>query len=930
MCEITTCCITPIPNPTTTTTSTSSSSTTTTTTLAPTTTTTTTLDCTFTGVIDCNITTTTTTTPPPTTTTTTSYFPEPFGVPCIWSTNGGNSGNVAVYDFENNTVTEVLVPNDFTETHGIERPICATEDKLWLVSVVDQGSNVDNDNDDVVYIREWDIDATGAAPTLTYVREITVYMQYQGHNLGGTSVWAMTAMSNDRLILGTGNEYGLPAGTGGTGSYYALEFSIAASGDIIITNSDIDSSIIGSAGTNTGKLSNLTYTNSGQLVMNYRLDLTPDGAGLAHYVGNWMIVFPTTPSDPNFQASNLAIDRIMLQDKGYPEFTNNYTGVKDAPFWGVNGLAQFLHPETLEVYTIDQSAPYNVTLTTSVSSSNDWLSSATHCSNVEFITSEPDPDCGLTTFPPFFFDEEGNPKSASAGGVYDPTPQEFEYQGMTCIATIAENVNAFDIVTQSANQGFLGCSGLITPEITTPCTGIVQGLNFSITIEFPVPMNDVPLRAAVLNSNADLTSGDVYYVETNGGTPTLSITESCLAQVIGNRFGGGIGFDGQPSNNISDGNDSGIEVLVNSPNNYTSITIYGNAPTGGPLFLGCAEPPADCRLIYSTDYAGSNSCSAPSNAGRCLPGQTAFKKYFAWDINTNTQQEILLPPGTATGSPNFALSENYIIVDVTSLVTGVRSLARYGYTDVNGIPSSTTFDGQFIDYPEGAVQSYGSIMEAVTDTKFLGNWQQSFSQPFPTAVSQILEWELSGTTLSYSVKIDVGANYGYFVGGDLLLTFKTDGTPNKIIAMANIPPIVSDSQPGFLLQFDYETNALEGVIGLPAGVRGSASLGIYEQGIYIGPPDWSSAGPEFAGVWRLDIETQQWTQLESVPVEMGFPSGGPGDFAATPQCRISDGLVFSGTTTTTTTDPNITTTTTTTVPSGARTIFTHFQGIVNN
>ena len=255
-------------------------------------------NCDFKGRIVCDITTTTTTSIPPTTTTTTSYFPDPFGVPCIWSTNGGNSGLVGVYDFDTNTATDVLVPNDFTETVGIERPICATEDKLWLVSVVDQGSNPTNDNDDKVYIREWDIDATGALPTLTYVREITVPMgQYSGHNLGGTSVWAMTAIDNDTLIVGTGNELTtvLP-GTGGTGSMYVLEFSIADPGDISINPNDISSAWAATAGINASKISNLTYTNSGQLILGYRTDLFPDGFGQSIYVGNYIRVFPVTPS----------------------------------------------------------------------------------------------------------------------------------------------------------------------------------------------------------------------------------------------------------------------------------------------------------------------------------------------------------------------------------------------------------------------------------------------------------------------------------------------------------------------------------------------------------------------------------------------------------------------------------------------------------
>ena len=83
VCEITTCPITPVPNPTTTSTSTSSTSTTSTTSTSSTSTTTTTLNCNFSGVIVCNPSTTTTTTLAPTTTTSTTYFPDPFGVPCL-------------------------------------------------------------------------------------------------------------------------------------------------------------------------------------------------------------------------------------------------------------------------------------------------------------------------------------------------------------------------------------------------------------------------------------------------------------------------------------------------------------------------------------------------------------------------------------------------------------------------------------------------------------------------------------------------------------------------------------------------------------------------------------------------------------------------------------------------------------------------------
>ena len=133
------------------------------------------------------------------------------------------------------------------------------------------------------------------------------------------------------------------------------------------------------------------------------------------------------------------------------------------------------------------------------------------------------------------------------------------------------------------------------------------------------------IRAAILNSSEDLTSGDVYYVETNGGTPTLSITQGCKVQVIGNRLFGGIDDNGQTTDNlhiitIVDG-----EFKVTAPNDYTSLTIYGNAPTGGPLFLGCV--PSNCQqwysrtrliLVLSTESAGRCVTPPCSSRSDCL------------------------------------------------------------------------------------------------------------------------------------------------------------------------------------------------------------------------------------------------------------------------------------------------------------------------
>ena len=51
--------------------------------------------------------------------------------------------------------------------------------------------------------------------------------------------------------------------------------------------------------TNQSKLSNITWTNSGQFIVGYRLDLMPDGSGQAKKVYHWIRGTPY-PGDPNW------------------------------------------------------------------------------------------------------------------------------------------------------------------------------------------------------------------------------------------------------------------------------------------------------------------------------------------------------------------------------------------------------------------------------------------------------------------------------------------------------------------------------------------------------------------------------------------------------------------------------------------------------
>jgi hypothetical protein len=943
VCEITTCAITPCPNPTTTTTSTSSTSTTSTTSTSSTTTSTTTLNCNFTGVIDCSITTTTTTTPPPTTTTTTSYFPDAFGVPCLWSTDGGNPGSVAVYDFDTNTSTTVLVPNDFTETVGIERPICATEDKLWLSSIVNQRAGSGSSGMlNHVYIREWDIDATGALPILTYVREITVRIgEVYSVNLSGTSVWAMTAKDNDTLIIGTGYEFAPPPqeGTGGLGRIYLNEFSIAAAGDISIFGTDISNEWAGSPGIgNANKLSNITYTNSGQLVMGYRLDLKPDGSGFAGLVGNYLKVFPVTPSSPEFENYNTAIASRNLQLTGIPDFSESYNGPKDVPFWGVNGVAQLLQPETLEVYTLDQLPPYNFTLANSVTSSNDWLSSATHCSNIEFETADT-PDCGVAYFPPFFFDSEGNPARPSVGGVYDPTPQTFTYQGMTCTASIAENVDAFDRVDPfGIVSGHLGQSGS-SASLTSPCSGLlrpssegqavtllVSGDNFSITINFPVPVNNIAIRAGVLNSNVDGTDGDVYYVETNGGTPTLSINQGCYVQVDSNRLWGGVQNPFVPSQepiyNEGDG-----EFKVTAPANYTSMTIYGNAPSGGDLFLGCPSPALNCNRIYTT--LDTYDCN--DNPGICAPqnnfpdaSDAIYRVFQSHNIVTGTLEPIVLPPGSAFTVPNSCVSENYmawtISVDDDQNISTYR-FARLQYTpSASGVPENLSWDGIIYELdPNDLPDPFGTVrfpggMSTINDNTFVLNYRLAGG-----AGKRVFEASFVPGSNVLAVSLQFTIPEPFNGGSEHVVTLNEDGTPSKYIALRSNEPIV-------VSQFDYATGNFEGDTMLsgpglvPDSYRTSGDMCVIGEFLYITARRLDTNTTE---LWKVSFNTLEWSIAESDNSYNGGSSG------SKPSCRISDGFNFSNTTTTTTTQPGQTTTTTTTVTPGVRTIFTTFSVKIN-
>ena len=351
---------------------------------------------------------------------------------------------------------------------------------------------------------------------------------------------------------------------------------------------------------------------------------------------------------------------------------------------------------------------YQLSLTTNVLTPNDWLSSATGCSNIEFDISD-FPNCGLTYFPALVVDD-----------VY-LGPQTFEYFGMTCTASLAENTQAFQY-SGTTNGGFLGCSGLVRPSSEGEVISrIVQGNNFSITIEFPVPVNDIPVRASVLNSNEDGTGGDVYYVETNGGTPTLSINQGCFAQVEGNRLWGGVA--NPPIEPVAYSNEGDGEFKVTAPTSYTYMTIYGNAPTGGSLFLGCPPVALNCNRIFTARV--SERCE--DQAGICAPENTSgrYLRVYSQNITTNIVEEVVLPAGSYFTLPNSDITDNYYIGVINqNFSTGLlHRWTRYEYSSSpSGVPSNIVWENILYEInPSDLPGRQGTLagMSTINDNTFV-------------------------------------------------------------------------------------------------------------------------------------------------------------------------------------------------------------------
>lgn len=496
----------------------------------------------------------TTSTSSTTTTTTTLFFPS--ADPCVWTRDIDVVGSIDVYDVVTNTTVSISVPNDFATPTGITMQ-ASTNNKLWI------GNGAD-------VIKEWDI--TQLPLTLSFVRDIPVSDFGESEN----NPTVIAAIDDTTILLG--NDFV-------NVSVMRVGYWDISSPSVTITTSNIIASRVLSLSNTFGVLSQITgiiYTNSGNVILSARHNFvsSPDN------VGNFIKQYIGLP-DPNFVIPWLPnIGTIRVQDT--IDFTPGYTGRKAFDLFGWNGVAYLVNPETSDIYEVTQTPQYGISLLQTNLGYSDtqtfWASMG--CSNINFQGY--DPDCEPTSLPAV--------RSSSNGPYIGPV--NFTYLGMT---------------VQASSVIFLGTKTAIYFNQTYPCSGLSIGstptmfvngntgncsLNtpaFDYTLTFPVPVNNIPFRLAVLDGNDD------FRFTTNGGTPTITANISCYVDIVGNEL---YTIDG-----ISSGAGSG-EFVITAPSDYTQITISGtNCGNGGPIWLGC---PSDIPITSTTSTTSTTTTLAPT------------------------------------------------------------------------------------------------------------------------------------------------------------------------------------------------------------------------------------------------------------------------------------------------------------------------------
>jgi len=721
------------------------------------------------------------------------------------------------------------------------------------------------------YIREWDIDTSGPTPTLSFVREISIDVD----NLSNRGIWGSeitaiaTTSDNNTLLAGFG------ARDDGENSMGVYSWDISTSGNILLNeNNKIDKANVSFGNTYgiTTELTGMFITNDDNVIVSARYyeNESPNNAAnrVRQYEG--LDLSSWTSSSPV----------INLQQRGVPEFTNAWTSTSKAmPVWGVNGLLQVIQPETLKVYNIDQVGPYNATLSGTVADDTVWIHTSTGCANVNIQYD----DCEEATWIPALTEQ------VDGEWVYTG-PATFTYAGVEVTASASQDnmqLRSGDTVGGIPQEG---CSGISNPAANGVLRS-VRGFDFTITLSFSEPVNNIPIRAAVLNSQPDLSGGDVYTFDTNTGTPNVSISVGCNVQVQGNIIGGGVpDYDTE-----GDG-----EFIITSDTPFTILTISGDAPTGGPILLGCVDVETTCTWA------------------RPARGTSGVDSFYRYNPLSNQYQFVDLPDSFGT-PPDYIIgsgsSQNIMFQYLTNSSLERLSIKRWNLSDLSIVETSDPNNIIDISWPSDEYFLAPGVC-VVNDNTLLLNSININNDPSTGKIYKLVINEDDSYTLTFLFDLLTDQSY-----------WRTPIYSNNKIIYQRSDTQDGEPAPLYIVQRDYDTLDIELEINItdiqivgtsPDGYNVQTALQwmfVYENKMYI----------LVSGIQLYEIDTNFPYNTTLINDNTAF--FGPGEFnnqylrtwSNAGECNGNLSFIPS-------TSPT-TTTTTTVDPSGPSTIWIKFDPI---
>ena len=848
-------------------------------------------NCDFAGSILCNVTTTTTAAP---TTTTTSTDKPPTLTECLWSSNGGDVGQIATFDPSTGLSSVILVPNDFengSDNNDIDKAICTTSDKLWI-----SGRRLTDARTGDRFIREWDINHSTTPPTLSYVREIIIVTPTLPGNFSDEVQSIGVTADNNTLLVGFSDKIEESAHVG------VCSWDISSPGNLTLTGSNkIAEQSTKFTQNNVGYYSNLGLfiTTDNNVIVSLRVSGNPlvpaDENNNGNYIKQFVGLPPEGTDENQWLALSLLKPEIKLQNIGVPEFV--FGPNFNMPLWGLNGTLQVLQPETRDVYDITQEPTYTATIAYSIPDRIVWLSSSSNCANVDILNQDEVTGCIPTILPsvvdsrgenisPVSFNFEGLQLTASTNlpeGMASPGPgNEFTVSQCGIIIPGFEEGQPFECAVLSGN---------VSTNLDNPAADYI--------IDFPIPVNNIPIRISVMDT------GDDFRFLTNSSNTTISLVSGCNISI-------------QNGNEIYTDEEvyfgyASCEVIVTGSQDFTSLTILStNLGNGTPIGMGCPVTSFECLRIFADGFPENcndniGACSSTNNSGE-------FKRIYAWNPVSAALEEVSLPAASYFNTPSLGISNNWIITQCNPASEVERSrFTRYSYDlSTTGVPINLEWERTEYTTPNFFPTVTG--ISVISDTKWV-----SFDRVAGGLNNKTLEVEIidGSSELLITQKFE---NTGWILNGETLITLKTDGvTPSKLIAVGQDE--LGFNSPWYITQWDYTTGLFENSIELPQGVNGAKDISMIGNSIYISAAVGSE--PSTIGLWSIDINTELWTKVPDLqaPITGDENSEFATGAASRPGCRVSDGFTVKVTTTTTSERP----------PDGeVRTIWTRFESEIND